>query len=104
MEQIVFRDNVICNTSGFILMETNYQDRTNAPHVDYEPAVIRNLWFGRNHQTHGTRQKAVFACAPRSCRDLVLIKNRMAVSNYDNETWSPWICCNISYLRGWSSA
>ena len=71
MENILFRNNTIYNTSSVILVETDYQH-----HGGENPTLIKNLTFQSN-KGKGTAKGISFQCSPQlPCEE---------VSFWDNE-------------------
>lgn len=90
IENIVFRDNVVYNTSSFILLDMGYQDgkKNPDPPGDYSATLVRNISFVRN-RAMGMATGASFECFRKdACQDIIVINN--TVKNAKSS--SPWSC------------
>jgi hypothetical protein len=90
IENVVFRDNVVYNSSSFILLEMDYhqQGKHLNPPKDYAATTVRNISFLRNRAMGGA-VGASFGCSVNdACHDIVLINNTIA----NAKTSSPWSC------------
>ena len=48
VENIMFRNNTVYNTSSFIFLEVNYQTKEIVIPTDYPPTLVRNITFQDN--------------------------------------------------------
>lgn len=87
MSNIVFRDNTVYNSSGFIFMETNYQSG-DVPPTGYPPTTVRDITFDSNRQLsaaggHG----ASWTCSVNDvCTGLTVTNNSIDTKS------APWSC------------
>mmetsp|Transcript_7961 Transcript_7961/g.17110 ORF Transcript_7961/g.17110 Transcript_7961/m.17110 type:complete len:489 (-) Transcript_7961:69-1535(-) len=79
MENIVFANNTVYNTTSIILVESGYQDKEEDKKV--RPTLIQNLSFQGNHG-RGTAKGIQFSCSKYlPCRNVTFLNN-----NFDPET------------------
>jgi polygalacturonase len=90
MENIVFRDNTVFNTSMFIFLEVGYQTKQDElPPKDYAATIIRDIAFLRNRVV-GRGIPATFACSRyATCHNVVAINNTLADAP---PGYNPWGC------------
>jgi len=73
MENILFRNNTIYNTTSVIELETDYQE--NKKDIEGRPTIIRNLSFQSN-QGLGTAKGISFSCdKDMPCRNVTFFNN-----------------------------
>jgi polygalacturonase len=85
LENIVFADNTIYNTTGFIDLETNYQSGDDAP-VGYAPTVVKDIVFVGNRAL-GAGTGASFVCSVKDVCENITVTNNTVAQSAD-----PWHC------------
>lgn len=92
VEDIVFANNQVYNTSMFMFLEMSYQSNSDEPApTEYAPTVVRNIVFDSN-EALGSAVGAQFVCSAHdSCRQVVVTNNTIHNANGRN----PWECQNI---------
>ena len=94
IEDVVFHDNIVYNTSAFILLEMDYQTGNNKPPQGYAATSIRNISFLRN-RAMGRAKRATFDCSVHdSCHEIIAINNTV-----ENAETSPWDCHFVQSYR-----
>jgi hypothetical protein len=98
IENVIFRDNIVYNTSCFILLEMGYQNGEKVdPPKDYAPTVVRNISFVRN-RAMGMATGASFECFRKdACEEITVINN--TVEHVAEGSPSPWACHYVKSYR-----
>jgi polygalacturonase len=104
LENISFRNNVVYNTTGFILLSSHYQTKEDSKPNGYDAVLVRNISFVGN-RAFGSGKAATWDCSINDvCHDIQVVDNHVAVdptdnhdNNNDNEskhngTNNPWTC------------
>lgn len=99
IENITFRDNIVYNTSSFILLDMGYQQGENNPKPpkDYQATTVRGITFVGN-RAMGLAMGASFECFSHdACQDITVVNNTVK-----HATTSPWSCNFIKsfYVSG----
>jgi hypothetical protein len=91
LNDIVFYNNTVWNTSMFILLEIGYQTSSNElPPNTYESTKVQNIAFIGN-VARGSAISASFTCSKYdACHNITIFGNYIAASK--NITQSPWNC------------
>ena len=91
IENIMFRDNVVYNTSSFILLDMGYQNGEDPdPPKDYTATAVRNISFVRN-RAMGMATGASFECFRKdACEEITVVNN--TVKHIAKGSPSPWSC------------
>jgi polygalacturonase len=98
IENVIFRDNIVYNTSCFILLEMGYQNGEKVdPPKDYAATVVRNISFVRN-RAMGMATGASFECFRKdACEEITVINN--TVEHVAEGSPSPWACRYVKSYR-----
>ena len=85
IENVVFRNNVVYNNTGFINMETNYQSG-DVPPVGYAPTEVWNISFIGNRALGGATGAAWVCSVNDVCEGLTVVNNSVLHAEH------PWGC------------
>jgi len=99
IDNIIFRDNIVYNTSMFIFVETDYQVREQDIPPHYNMTVVKNIVF-ENNQALGEAVGANFHCSKLDpCHEIRVVNNTIAKAAKNGR--NPWGCQYIdSYHVG----
>jgi polygalacturonase len=95
IENVVFRDNIVYNTSMFILVETDYQVNHQDVPLHYNKTMVRNIVF-QNNQALGEAIGANFNCSKQDpCHEIRVVNKtiaKAAAMDPNNTIINPWSC------------